>query len=79
MYSLWKQDHATKTGFSHVVSILKLVANRGDPTRLTYKINHQVETREQWYNPNPFYLSNPPTNPCPNVSKGSKDKHPITQ
>jgi len=78
IYGVGKRDHATKTRVSHVVPLPKLVANRGDPMGLGYKINHQVGTREQEYNPSPFFLLNPPTNPCPNVSKKSKHKHPIT-
>ena len=65
VYGVRKQDHVTKIMVSHVVPLLMPVANKGDPTGLGYKINHQVGTREQEYRPSPFFLPKPPTNPCP--------------
>jgi len=76
IYGVGKQDHTTKIGVSHVVPLLKLVANKGDPMRLGYNTNHQVGTREQVYKPSPFFPSNPPTNTCPNLSRISKQKIP---
>lgn len=74
IYGIKKQDRATKIKVSHVVPLLKLIANRGNPTGLGYKINYQVGTREKEYNPSPFFPPNPPTSPCPSVPKKSKHK-----
>lgn len=37
-----KQDHVTKIRISHVVATLKLMASKGDPTGLGYKVNHKI-------------------------------------
>jgi len=37
-----KQDHTTKIRISHKVPFLKLKVNKGDPTRLGYKGNHEI-------------------------------------
>ena len=37
-----KRDYTTKIGVSHVVPTLKLMASKGDPTGLEYKVNHEI-------------------------------------
>jgi len=75
-----KQDHSNKIMVSQVVPILKLQANRGDPTRLRLRINPPVKVREQDYNQRFKTLppSKSPNNSYPSVPKKNKHKHPIT-
>ena len=42
VYDVGKQDHATKIEISHVVPSLKLMVNKGDPSELGYKGNHEI-------------------------------------
>ena len=79
VYGVGKQDHITKIRFSHVVPSLKLVASKGDPMGLGYKVNHQIGQRRREYKPSSLFLPNPSTNPRPKVSMISKQKYPNTQ
>ena len=71
-------DHAPKVEFSQVVPPEKQMVDKGDPTRLRSKGNIQNRSRGQNHRPSPFFLSNPPINPCPKVSMISKQKYPTT-
>ena len=42
MCDVGKWEYATKIKVAHLVPLLNLVANRVDPTRLGYKVNHEV-------------------------------------
>ena len=57
---------------------LKLVASKGDPTGLGYKVNNEIGQWRQEYRHSPLFSSNPPTNPCPKVPMTTEENYSTT-